>query len=128
MLALLEFSALGIPMVSVGSCQTTAFEKRLTSLTAALFADGSIGAGSVVDCGANEGGEACHYASLDGNRTIHALEPLPSNIKLVRRYVTTYPNIEVTQVALGSAERRVAFRGTQQVRAGGTHVAVSAHV
>ena len=119
-LLLLGFLATGtgrfsVPTVSVGSCETTAFEKKLTALTSSFFNDGvSLGPGSVVDCGANEGGEACHYALLDPNRTVHALEPLPTNIVHVRRYAARIPNIDAMEVALGSATRRVSFRGTQQ--------------
>jgi FkbM family methyltransferase len=45
---------------------------------------------------------------------VHALEPLPSNMESVRKYAQSMRNIDPLQVALGSEERRVAFRGTQQ--------------
>lgn len=92
-------------------CQTSPYEPRLLALVAALFNGGAIPDGSVVDCGANTGGESCFYADLAPQRLIHAVEPLQAHLdSLNRTYLETRSNIRPLRGALGSAERTVNVR------------------
>lgn len=58
-------------------------ERRLRTFLAAIFAThGLLQAGSIVDCGAEKGGEACWLADLAPSRRVHAIEPLASNLQV----------------------------------------------
>ena len=49
-------------------------EQLLHLLLAGLFSERLVPEGSVIDVGANDGEMACYYASLDPQRTVHAME------------------------------------------------------
>ena len=61
------------------TCATAGWEAKLAAIASSLFMH-ALPPGSVVDSGANTGGEACSYAMLAADRRVHAVEP-----NLVRR-------------------------------------------
>ena len=64
-------------------CHVSPHERRLRTFLAAIFAThGLLQAGSIVDCGAEKGGEACWLADLAPSRRVHAIEPLASNLQV----------------------------------------------
>ena len=94
------------------ACKTTAWEPVLARITASIFADETLlHRGSIVDCGANSGGESCFYADLDSTRTVHAIEPLLVHRTAIERYQVNRSNIVYLHGGLGSTERVVSTRG-----------------
>ena len=80
-------------------------EPLFRDLVGALFTEGWIPAGSVLDAGANDGAEACFYAVRAPERTIHAVEPLVSNVEHIHRSVASgvFPrNVQAIRGGLGS--------------------------
>ena len=77
-------------MLTAATCGSSEREVILASLMAALFAEGSIPAGSVLDVGANLGDTACTYAAKLPHRVVHAIDPLPKNIE---RIVNSYGHL-----------------------------------
>ena len=89
-------------------CGVGPFEPKFRLLLTALFTlNGMIKPGSVVDCGAERGGESCFFADLDSGRRIHAVEPLPQNARSVDMVSKSRPNVALLRGGLGSAERFV---------------------
>ena len=80
-------------------------EPLFRDLVGALFTEGWIPAGSVLDAGANDGAESCYYAVRAPERTIHAVEPLVSNVEHIHRSVASgvFPrNVQAIRGGLGS--------------------------
>jgi len=68
--------------------------------------------GSIVDCGAHQGGEACLYARLAPARTVHAIEPQGMHIStMARQYGGYLPNLRPLKGALGSRDRTASVHG-----------------
>merc|ERR1712176_1023183 len=86
-------------------CDISPHEPLFSKTIASLFKEGVISNGSVVDCGAHQGGEACFYADLDQKRVVHAVEPLLANVEVIQKVAHDRPNIQVLQGALGSSQR-----------------------
>ena len=79
-------------------------EQLLHLLLAGLFSERLVPEGSVIDVGANDGEMACYYASLDPQRTVHAMEAGRGHYDhLVERY-RTVGNMKVTHGAIGSED------------------------
>ena len=95
-------------------CDVSPHEKRLRAFVAALFATPSLlrAGGSIVDCGAEKGGEACWLAELDSLRRVIAIEPMQRNIRVLRQYAASHPNIIPLRGGLGSVDRTVDMRET----------------
>ena len=87
-------------------------EPLLVRLTAHILTN-VVGAGSVVDCGAQKGGETCLYARTSPWRTVHAVEPLPANVLRIMQLARSSPNIQPLHGGLGSSDRTVSLSGSQ---------------
>ena len=93
-------------MRPVAHCVTSPHEPILVRLTRVIFTtSGLLLPGSVVDCGAHSGGEACLYATLAPERTVHAVEPLVANLNAIRRTYGSITNLKPFFGALGSSDR-----------------------
>ena len=94
------------------ACETSPHEPLLVRLTAHILTN-VVGAGSVVDCGAQKGGETCLYARTSPWRTVHAVEPLPANVLRIMQLARSSPNIQPLHGGLGSSDRTVSLSGSQ---------------
>ena len=69
--------------------------------------------GDVLDIGAHVGRETCWYSSLDPSRTVHAVEPLETNIARMWHEVPRWQesigagNIEILHAGFGSRQSRL---------------------
>jgi FkbM family methyltransferase len=96
-------------------CMLSMWEPVFSRIIASLFADKTLlHQGSVVDCGANAGGESCHYADLDPTRTVHAIEPLLGHHAAIERYQVNRSNIMILHGGLGSKRRIVQTQHAQR--------------
>jgi FkbM family methyltransferase len=103
----------------------TPWEPRLQQLVAFMFTNAMIQDGAVVTAGAHLGEEACHFAELDRNRTVHAFEPLLANHACIERFASTRPNIALMLGGLSSHEGQVSLgsvgpKGGAHLTPGGT--------
>lgn len=102
---------MGLNTKPLPSCVVNRLERKFQALIVAVFAtDGLLLPGSIVDAGANDGGEACFLASLAPGRFVHALEPLAFHLNNVLNVSSSRPNIRPMLGALGSVERTVSVR------------------
>lgn len=86
-----------------GACSMPSTERTFNSLIQRLFAANLVPNGSMVDAGAHLGRWSCFYAEQAPDRVVHALEPLGSNVKRIRRsYGRTHPTIRARLAGLGS--------------------------
>ena len=75
-----------------------------------LFFEARVPNGSIIDAGAHMGFEACFYAGLAPQRTVHAVEPLSSNVAFMRRqYGKSHPNVRPLLGGLGSSSHNLAL-------------------
>jgi FkbM family methyltransferase len=67
------------------------------------------GKGDVLDIGANLGIMTVHLAKKLPNTTIHAIEPLPDNISVLKRIIQHFglKKIKIHEVAVGETEGKV---------------------
>ena len=77
-------------------------EEKFFAVCKALFLEGNMPPGSVIDCGANDGSETCHYATLAPDRIIHAVEPIYVNWKHIKQKYAELSNLRVLRAGLGS--------------------------
>ncbi len=94
------------------ACARSPHEPLFARLVAVIFAEGMLRNGSVVDCGAHQGGESCLYADLAPDRIVHAVEPLLRNARAIAQRYADRRNIAVMHAALGSRERVVSVSST----------------
>ena len=92
-------------------CAVSQHEPLLVRLLTHLLSANILGPGSIVDCGAHKGGEACLYARTAPNRSVHAIEPIPSNVKDLTRLALVLPNVQPLHGGLGSSDRTVSLSG-----------------
>ena len=95
------------------ACKVSSHEPLLIRLVTHLLTANIVGLGSIVDCGAHRGGETCLYAQTAPNRTVHAVEPIPRNVRELKRLATALPNIQPLHGGLGSSDRTVSLSGSQ---------------
>ena len=88
-------------------CKVSAWEPQLQRLVKAIFAEGLLRNGSIVDSGAHLGGESCFFAELDSARTVHAIEPLLDNVKHIRSTYADRVNLRPLHGALGRVDKWV---------------------
>ena len=95
-------------------CAVSAHEPLLINILTLLLSPSTdvLGPGSIVDCGAHTGGEACLYANTAPNRTVHAVEPWSRNHGQLRQLSKALPNLKLLHAGLGSSERTVSLHGT----------------
>ena len=80
-------------------------ERIFASVIKALMVGQVIPSGSIVDAGANDGREACFYASLDPQRIVHAIDPLRLNVASIHIARRRYPTIQPMLGGLGREAR-----------------------
>ena len=97
-----------------------AFERVFHSLIGLLFLEGIVPPGSVIDAGAFDGATACFLCRAAPERTVHAIEFLPQNVKLIReRYAGACQHLQIHHGGLGERELNVTIpRGTPMQRKG----------
>ena len=103
------------------TCATSLHEPLLQQLVQVIFNTGMLQNGSVVDCGAHKGGEACYFAELDPMRVVHAVEPIPDNLNDIKQRYGNRTNLQPLHGGLGSVERTVelgAMRRTKTMLVG----------
>ena len=105
---------------STPPCILTHWEPKFRTYLKAIFdTPGLLPEGSIVDCGAERGGEACWFADLAPNRSVIAIEPLPKNIASIRKVaVAGRPNIVPLHGGLGSVERIVNIHTSKHTKSG----------
>ena len=100
-------------------CTTTCAEPLLSELVRGLFEDGIGPPGSIVDAGANTGEETCLYASLNPERTVHAVDPLKHNIEAVKRLCANrLPNVQPLQGGIGAKRMTLRVPVAKSLRSG----------
>ena len=67
-----------------------------------LFAEQRLD-GSIVDAGAREGHNACFYAVTAPTRTVHAIEPIRANYRIINKLYSGRSNLRPLLAGLGSA-------------------------
>ena len=82
-------------------CKTSPHESKFSQLVKAMFEDGLINDGSVVDSGAHHGGESCFYSELDTSRIVHAVEPIADNVRKIQSLYPDRLNLWPLHAALG---------------------------
>jgi len=92
-------------------CKTSMHEPLFAQLVTKVLVSGLLSSGSIVDCGAHVGGESCLYATTAPNRTVHAIEPLPPNVALIRKDYGHLSNLQPMLGALGSSDRVALLTG-----------------
>ena len=104
-----------MPAASVlppASCALNPHESLFSFLISEIIVSGMLSPGSIVDCGAHSGGEACLYASLAPARTVHAIEPQGMHIStMTRQYGSYLPNLRPLKGGLGSRDRTASVHG-----------------
>ena len=95
------------------ACKVSSHEPLFIRLVTYLLTANIVGLGSIVDCGAHRGGESCLYAQTAPDRTVHAVEPMPRNVRELTRLATVLPNIQPLHGGLGSSDRTASLSGSQ---------------
>ena len=93
-------------------CPDVLHERVFRRIVAEIFATtGLLRHGSIIDAGANNGQEACYYAALQPNRSVHAIEPLQQNVDfMLARYQPSHPNLRPLLGGLGSENTVVSIK------------------
>ena len=81
----------------------------LSTIVTGLLAEGLVPAGAILDAGSNDGWEACTYAQLAPNRTVHTLDPLYSNYRWVSAMYKALSNLRVYHAVLGNVSADAAI-------------------
>ena len=88
---------------SPGACPALS-EPLFRAIVGGLLLEARVPNGSIIDAGAHMGFESCYYASMSPRRTVHAVEPLTSNVAFMRRqYSLSHPNLAPLLGGLGSS-------------------------
>ena len=90
---------------SPGACPALS-EPLFRAIVGGLFLEARVPNGSIIDAGALMGFESCYYAGMSPLRTVHAVEPLSSNVAFMKRqYSRSHPNLTPLLGGLGSSTR-----------------------
>ena len=85
------------------ACHLPPLEVQFNSIVAGLlFAEQRLD-GSIVDAGAREGHNACFYAVIAPTRTVHAIEPIRANYRIINKLYSGRSNLRPLLAGLGSA-------------------------
>ena len=88
-----------------GACPALS-EPLFRAIVGGLFLEARVPNGSIIDAGAHMGFESCYYAGMSPLRTVHAVEPLSSNVAFMKRqYSRSHPNLTPLLGGLGSSTR-----------------------
>ena len=83
-------------------------EARLKTLVVALLASSVLSpGGGIIDAGANDGGEACLYATLAPGRPVLAVEPVAANVAVIQQRYGHLSNLRVVLAGLGAVPGRL---------------------
>ena len=86
-------------------CTRPIQEVLFTSIVAGLFAEGRMPNGSIFDVGANRGIWACYWASVAPDRIVHAMDPDPRYVKIMKAHYNHVANLRPMLGALGSESK-----------------------
>ena len=81
-------------------CLADGFEPIFRGLLASLLLEGFPPQGSIVDAGAQEGHEACLFATSAPHRTVHALDPSSTNVQAIHARYALH-NLRPMRAGLG---------------------------
>lgn len=84
-----------------GRCYKPHWERIFNSIIGGLFMESLIPRGSVLDAGAHTGNACCFFASVAPERTVHAIEPLDDNVRLIRERFGNLTNLKILHGGLG---------------------------
>ncbi len=88
-------------------CKKPLHEITFNSIVHGIFNEGLLGAGDVLDVGANNGEWACMYACFDSARIVHAVDPSPQYVARMR---CNHTNMHKHLYAVASAPGRIMMR------------------
>lgn len=97
------------------------FEFRNVAIASAIASPGDV----IVEVGANVGTETISFSDIVGaDGKVHAIEPLPANIRWLRRAaeISRFKNITVHECALSDAEKRGLFHEPPESSSGVGHL------
>ena len=93
------------------ACHLPPLEVQFNSIVAGLlFAEQRLD-GSIVDAGAREGHNACFYAVIAPTRTVHAIEPIRANYRIINKLYSGRSNLRPLLAGLGSAHGAIDLVG-----------------
>ncbi len=93
------------------ACHLPPLEVQFNSIVAGLlFAEQRLD-GSIVDAGAREGHNACFYAVIAPTRTVHAIEPIRANYRIINKLYSGRSNLRPMLAGLGSAHGAIDLVG-----------------
>ena len=93
-----------------GACPALS-EPLFRAIVGGLFFEARVPNGSIIDADAHMGFESCYYAGMSPLRTVHAVEPLSSNVAFMKRqYSRSHPNLTPLLGGLGSSTSTLEFR------------------
>lgn len=75
------------------------------SIVSSILSSELLPPGVIIDAGANDGSDSCVYADLAPTRTVHAIDPLPQNVRSIERYARTRPNLRPFRIGLGNVTK-----------------------
>ena len=100
-------------------CMTVTLEPLFRAWVVMVFAiEGLVLNGSIIDSGANTGGESCFLADLRPGRIVHAIEPLEHNLRSVKKVAASRPTVVPMLGGLGNVERTLNIHTTAHVKSG----------
>ena len=115
-------------LLLAGACSVAHAEEILSAIVKALFAEGLMPHGSIIDAGANTGVETCMFAALAPDRTVHSVDPLLNNIACVRsKCGKRSPNVQLLLGGLG-ATSQVLHVPSSKSRYAGQQISIASHV
>ena len=114
---MVQFSGPRIDPVSK-LCMRPLQEVLFTSIVSGLFAEGLMPNGSIFDVGANRGIWACYWASIAPDRVVHAMDPDPKYVKIMKAH---YSHMRNLQPMLGALGKQSVLSSHRKAEAGGMH-------
>ena len=111
-----------VPFVPLApNCDHPAWEPLFRSIVGRMLIEPGVlsSLGSIIDAGANGGEESCMYAVLSPNRTVHAVEPVISNVHQIRQKYASVNNLAVLHGGLGATGGILTTRRVRSQSGGG---------
>ena len=93
------------------ACHLPPLEVQFNSIVAGLLLAEQRLDGSIVDAGAREGHNACFYAVIAPTRTVHAIEPIRANYRIINKLYSGRSNLRPLLAGLGSAHGAIDLVG-----------------
>lgn len=97
------------------------YEIMLNAVVAGLMKEGAMPNGSIVDAGAENGRWACYYAATAPGRAVHAIDPDPRFVEMMRRRYTSrkLPNLRPLHGGLSDNAGQYSTNAADQAGRGG---------